>query len=46
MSFLHRFWLFLFSLFPQILMVALCNSRAMGESDENSDIDLFIITKK
>ncbi len=27
-------------------MVALCNSRAMGEADENSDIDLFIIAKK
>ncbi len=27
-------------------MVALCNSRAMGEANENSDIDLFIITKK
>ena len=46
MSFLHRFSLFLFSLFPQIQMVALCNSRAMGEADENSDIDLFIIAKK
>ncbi|MBP7806651.1 nucleotidyltransferase domain-containing protein, partial [Candidatus Gracilibacteria bacterium] len=29
-----------------IQMIALCNSRAMGEADENSDIDLFIITKK
>jgi len=46
MSFLHRFSLFLFSFFPQIQMVALCNSRAMGEADENSDIDLFIIAKK
>lgn len=46
MSFLHRFSLFLFSLFPQIQMVALCNSRAMSEADENSDIDLFIIVKK
>ena len=46
MSFLHRFSLFLFSLFPQIQMIALCNSRAMGEADEDSDIDLFIITKK
>lgn len=46
MSFLHRCCLFLFSLFPQIQMVALCNSRAMGEADENSDIDLFIISKK
>ncbi len=27
-------------------MIALCNSRAMGEADENSDTDLFIITKK
>lgn len=42
----HRFSLFLFSLFPQIQMVALCNSRARGEADENSDIDLFIIAKK
>jgi predicted nucleotidyltransferase len=46
MSLLHRFSLLLFFLFPQIHMVALCNSRAMGEADENSDIDLFIITKK
>lgn len=38
--------LFLFSLFPQILMVALCNSRAMGEASEDADIDLFIITRK
>lgn len=27
-------------------MVALCNSRAMGEHEENSDIDLFIIATK
>ena len=46
MSFLHRFSLFLFSLFPQIQMVALCNSRAMGEADENSDVDLFVIARK
>jgi predicted nucleotidyltransferase len=46
MSLLHRFSLFLFSLFPQIQMVALCNSRAMGEAAENSDIDLFIIREK
>lgn len=46
MSSLHRFSLFFFSLFPQIQMVALCNSRAMGEAEENSDIDLFIIAKK
>lgn len=46
MSFLHRCCLFLFSLFPQIQMMALCNSRAMGKTNENSDIDLFIITKK
>lgn len=43
---LHRFSLLLLSLFPQIQMMALCNSRAMGEADENSDIDLFIISKK
>lgn len=46
MWFRHQFSLFLFFLFPQIQMIALCNSRAMGEADENSDIDLFIITKK
>lgn len=46
MWFIYKFSLFLFSFFPQIQMVALCNSRAMGEADENSDIDLFIITKK
>jgi predicted nucleotidyltransferase len=33
-------------LFPQIQMIALCNSRAMGEENTNSDIDLFIIAKK
>ena len=27
-------------------MIALCNSRAMGEASENSDIDLFVIAKK
>lgn len=42
----HRFTVHLLNLFPQILFVALCNSRAMGEADENSDIDLFIIAKK
>lgn len=42
----HQLSLFLSSFFPQIQMVALCNSRAMGEADENSDIDLFIIAKK
>lgn len=42
----HRICLFLFSFFPQILLVALCNSRAMGEANINSDIDLFIISKK
>lgn len=46
MSLLHRFSLFLFSLFPQVQMVALCNSRAMGEAAENSDIDLFIVVRK
>lgn len=45
MWFRHQFSFFLFCLFPQVQMVALCNSRAMGEADENSDIDLFIITK-
>jgi predicted nucleotidyltransferase len=44
--FQHRLAMNLFQFFPQIQMVALCNSRAMGEADENSDIDLFIITKK
>lgn len=43
---MNTFLFFLFSLLPQIQMIALCNSRAMGEADENSDIDLFIITKK
>jgi len=45
-SFRHRLMLRLLELFPQILLVALCNSRAMGEADANSDIDLFIIAKK
>ncbi len=45
-SFRHRLTLRLLELFPQILLIALCNSRAMGETDENSDIDLFIIAKK
>lgn len=44
--FRHRLTLRLLELFPQILLIALCNSRAMGEADENSDIDLFIIAKK
>ncbi len=42
----HRLTLRLLELFPQILLVALCNSRAMGEAGENSDIDLFIIARK
>jgi predicted nucleotidyltransferase len=42
----HHLTLRLLELFPQILLIALCNSRAMGEADENSDIDLFIIAKK
>jgi len=45
-TFRHQIALWLFWVFPQILLVALCNSRAMGEEDKNSDIDLFIITKK
>lgn len=45
-SFRHRLTLRLLELFPQIQMMALCNSRAMGEASENSDIDLFIIAKK
>ncbi|MBP6921672.1 hypothetical protein KBB89_03975 [Candidatus Gracilibacteria bacterium] len=45
-SFRHRLTLRFLGFFPQILLVALCNSRAMGESGENSDIDLFIIAKK
>lgn len=44
--FRHRLALRLLELFPQILLIGLCNSRAMGEADENSDIDLFIIAKK
>lgn len=42
----HRLVIRLLGFFPQILLVALCNSRAMGEAGENSDIDLFIIAKK
>ena len=42
----HHIALWLFWIFPQILLVSVCNSRAMGEHSENSDIDLFIITKK
>jgi predicted nucleotidyltransferase len=45
-SFGHQLTLRLISWFPQIQMIALCNSRAMGEADTNSDIDLFIIAKK
>lgn len=45
-SFRHRLALRLLELFPQIFLIALCNSRAMGEADENSDIDLFIIARK
>lgn len=46
LNFRHRLVVRLLGIFPQIQMVALCNSRAMGEADENSDIDLFIIAKK
>ena len=46
LPFRHRLTLRLLELFPHILLVALCNSRAMGEADVNSDIDLFIIAKK
>jgi predicted nucleotidyltransferase len=41
----HAIALWLFSLFPNILLVAICNSRAMGEENKNSDIDLFFIAK-
>lgn len=33
-------------MFPQIRLVALCNSRAMSEHSRNSDIDLFVITRQ
>jgi len=42
----HKIALWSCWLFPQILLVALCNSRAMWEADDNSDIDLFIITQQ
>ncbi len=44
-SFRHKIALWFLWKLPSVLLVALCNSRAMGESTENSDIDLFIITK-
>lgn len=44
-SFRHQIALWSFSKFPQILLVALCNSRAIGEYTSDSDIDLFIIAK-
>lgn len=46
LSLRHRIALWLCWLLPQILLVALCNSRAMWEADDNSDIDLFIITQR
>ncbi len=46
LSLRHKICLWLLNLFQSIQLVALCNSRAMGEHSENSDIDLFIITKK
>lgn len=42
----HTIALWVFSFFPNILLVALCNSRAFPPYDENSDIDLFVITKR
>gem|GEM_PF-1441843 len=45
-TFLHHWAIRLIGIFPQIQMIALCNSRVMGEADANSDIDLFIVTKK
>jgi predicted nucleotidyltransferase len=41
----HRIVLWFLMIFPGIRLIALCNSRAMGKHSENSDIDLFIITR-
>jgi predicted nucleotidyltransferase len=35
----------LFSLWPAVCLVALCNSLAMANADEESDIDLFIVCR-
>lgn len=37
---------FLFSLCPFVKLVAVCNSLPLYAVDENSDIDLFVVTKK
>lgn len=39
-------WRFLFSICPYVKLVAVCNSLAINDTDEESDIDLFIITDK
>lgn len=40
-----RRWSWIFALCPFIKLAAVCNSVAMGDVEEDSDIDLFIITK-
>jgi hypothetical protein len=39
-------WQFLFRITPFIKMTAICNTLALNNANETSDIDLFIITKK
>ncbi len=40
-----RRWSWIFVLCPFVRLSAVCNSVAMGDVEEDSDIDLFIITK-
>lgn len=40
-----RRWAWLFALCPFVRFAAVCNSVAIGDVEEDSDIDLFIITK-
>lgn len=44
-DFRYQWYIFLLSKISSLRMVALCNSRATGEANENSDIDLFIIAQ-
>ncbi|KKP38946.1 MAG: hypothetical protein UR28_C0011G0006 [Candidatus Peregrinibacteria bacterium GW2011_GWF2_33_10] len=40
-----NFWKWIFQITPFIKMVAVCNTLAFNNPDENSDIDLFIVTQ-
>lgn len=38
-------WRWLFQLCPFVRLVAVCNSSTIGDTRENSDIDLFVVAK-